>query len=224
MKKRNHEIIFISIYIILFFFVQAIYAYFYYHTVLKSDYLLQTVIRFSIWTVPVFLCLIIDKKNPFKYLKLDRNILQGVLWGLAIGILIILYNIVTAYLLYGHVSFMFHVSKSSFFHDILVIVFAAFQPFSVLLMFSEEVLFRGFILQKVKGFSKFWIGNLISAFLFALIHIVGWLIQGQNVEHWGFGIFLFALITGVIFKKTNSLWSCLIIHIFNNFISTSIIV
>ena len=223
MRKRNRDAVFLFIYIALFFLAQSMYAYFYSHTTLRSNYLLQAPIRFSIWTVPVFIYLIIDKKNPFEYLKLNRNILKGILWGLIIGSLIILYYVISVYLLYGFVCFRFHISGNTWLHDAFTIISTAFQPFNVLLMFSEEILFRGFFLQKVQEVSTFWIGNIVNAILFALIHIIGWTILGQSIINYGLGIFVFALITGIVLKKTNSIWSCLLIHIFNNFISTSII-
>lgn len=222
-KKRNRDVISLLIYIALFFLAQSIYTYFYTHTALRSNYLLQAVIRFSIWTVPVFIYLILSKKNPFEYLKLNRNILKGILWGLIIGSLIILYNVISVYLLYGHVNSRFYISGNTWLHDTFTIISTAFQPFYVLLMFSEEILFRGFFLQKVQEVSTFWIGNIANAILFALIHIIGWTIQGQSIINYGFGVFVFALIAGIVLKKTNSIWSCVLIHIFNNFIGTSMI-
>lgn len=222
-SKRNHRIIILLTYILLFFIAQATYAYINSHTMLGSNYLLQAGIRFSIWTVPMFVFLVIEKKNPFEYLKLNKNILNGMFWGLTIGFIIILYNIVSVYLLYKHVNFTFYIGESTWLRDVFVIIKGAFQPFYVLMMFSEELLFRGFFLQKIQELSTFWIGNFVNAFLFVLIHFIGWIIQGQSILNFGFGIFIFALITGIALRKTNSIWSCVLIHIFNNFISTSII-
>lgn len=222
-SKRNRKIIFLLAYILLFFIAQSTYAYFYSHTTLRSNYLLQAGIRFFIWIVPMFAFLVMEKKNPFVYLKLNKNIPKGIFWGLAIGCLIILYNIASAFLLYKHVNFTFHIGGSTWLSDIFIIIKGAFQPFYVLMMFSEELLFRGFFLQKVQELSNFWIGNFVNAFLFTLIHIIGWIIQGQNILYFGFGIFIFALLTGIALKKSNSIWSCILIHILNNFISTSII-
>lgn len=94
-------------------------------------------------------------------------------------------------------------------------------------MFSEEVLFRGFILQRISDISKFWIGNTVNAVLFALVHIIGWVFQGKLIMSTAIStiisVFVFALVQGIVLRKTNSLWSCVLIHIFNNSISTMII-
>ena len=36
---------------------------------------------------------------------------------------------------------------------------------------SEEVVFRGYLLQKIESISTFWTANLISAFLFFIMHL-----------------------------------------------------
>lgn len=201
---------------------QTTYAYFYSHTVLRNMYLLQSVIRFSIWTVPVFIYLIAVKRNPFEYLKLNKNIFKGIIWGLIMGSAIIVFNILSIYFLHGTVNFRFSISRANWLQDIITIISIAFQPFYVILMFSEEVLFRGFILHKVEEISGFWQGNIVNAILFAGIHIIGWTIQEQSITG-ALGVFIFAIITGIVVKKTNSLWSCVLIHICNNFIASAII-
>jgi len=170
--------------------------------------------RLSIWTIPVFVYLILTKQKPFDYLKIRKNITKGIVWGIVIGTIIVIYSILYSYILKGNVYYYFKISIGLWLKAILLVGF------------SEEVLFRGFILQKMREMSKFWVANVISAVLFVLVHIIGWIINDQfnspTIIRSICTILLFGLIQGFVLKKTNSLWTCIIIHSFNNF--TSIVI
>jgi membrane protease YdiL (CAAX protease family) len=97
-----------------------------------------------------------------------------------------------------------------------VLAFIFFSPI------SEEILFRGFVLNKLAERLKFWMANLLTAVLFTLIHwpfwiwrngLNGWLIQTSA------GIFLLAILLGYVVKLTNSLWPAVAVHIANNFLA-----
>ncbi len=72
----------------------------------------------------------------------------------------------------------------------------------------EEVIFRGIILSSVEKHVGFWKANLIQAVLFALVH--------QNMEVFLFYI-LFAVILGLLAKKTKGLLTGILFHAGNNF-------
>lgn len=221
-KRRTGEIVFLIVYILAFFMAHTTYTYFYSHTILGSMFLLQGIIRFSIWTVPIFIYLFLIKKNPFEYLRLNKNILRGIIWGAIVGSAIILFNIISIYLLRRTVNFTYSIRGAYWLQNVINIIIMLFQPFYVILIFSEEVLFRGFLLRKVEDISSFWIGNSVNAFLFATVHYIGWSIQGKSITG-VVGVFIFAIITGIVVKKTNSLWSGVLMHICNNFIASVII-
>lgn len=226
-KKINYEKLYLPAFILLFFIAQGVYAFFYTHSSLRINNFEQTIIRSSIWSGTVFIYIIFLKENPFEYLKLRRNILKGIIWGLTIGVIVIIYCFVSVYLTKGTLSFSFYRGMNSIIFDTFRTVFNAFGLFNIIFIFNEEVMFRGFIVQRISKLSKFWIGNIIGAALFALIHIQGWIIMGNFTMpisiYSAVSIFIFALIQGMVLKKTNSLWACVLIHIINNAISSSII-
>jgi membrane protease YdiL (CAAX protease family) len=91
--------------------------------------------------------------------------------------------------------------------------------------FTEEILFRGFILNKLKQHTSFGKANLIQAVLFILIHVPVWIslnkqyfVIGSIWEYlWAVGfVFLFCIAMGYIVKKTNSLWPAILIHSFGD--------
>jgi membrane protease YdiL (CAAX protease family) len=85
--------------------------------------------------------------------------------------------------------------------------------------FAEELLFRGFIFQRLRARQSFQRANLLTAFLFLAIHIPGWLyMQGP---HWGLlplgvSILFAGWVFGLMMEVTRSLWPPIALHLFNN--------
>jgi len=88
--------------------------------------------------------------------------------------------------------------------------------------FAEELLFRGFIFQRLRAGQSFHRANLLTAFLFLLIHWPGWLyVQGA---HWGLvppsvSIFIAGWVFGLTMEVTRSLWPPILLHLLNNVLS-----
>ncbi len=97
----------------------------------------------------------------------------------------------------------------------------------ILVGFSEEVVFRGFLLTKLAESSRFWIANLLQGSLFLAIHLPGWWLAGQfafpGIIRIGGFVFLFGIFLGWVLKRSGSLWACMILHSANNFSSFAII-
>jgi membrane protease YdiL (CAAX protease family) len=171
----------------------------------------QTLIRLLTWTLPVFILLWLSRTDPIEYLRLKGKAVKGLTWGLIIGILIILCNILGVYAIKGSIRFDFNISANNWINGI------------ALVGFSEEILFRGFILRKLTENIGFWTSNLISAALFALVHMIGWIMLREFVlssKAYSIAyVLFFSLAQGFVLKKTDSLWSCIIIHSINNFVS-----
>lgn len=208
--KKTGKLPFI-IFIVLFYVVHAAYSYVYANSsYLQGNLVLQIVLRLGLWTVPVLIYLIISGANPFDYLKLRKNILKGVLWGIVIGCGILVINILRVYLSWGVVTMNLDISRDFWWKGI------------ILVGLSEEVFFRGFVLQKINERTGFWVANCIAAVLFVLVHVVGWILLNQMLEpkvQDMIVLFIFSLLQGFVLKKTKSLWACMIIHSFNNFTS-----
>jgi membrane protease YdiL (CAAX protease family) len=173
--------------------------------------LLQTLVRLFTWTLPVFISLLLSRTDPIEYLRLKGNASGGLVWGLIIGAVIILYNILGKYALTGSIGFDLNISANNWVNGI------------ALVGFSEEILFRGFILRNLNENIGFWASNIISAALFALVHIIGWIMLREFVlSNKAYSIaylLFFSLVQGFVLKKTDSLWSCIVIHSINNFVS-----
>jgi uncharacterized protein len=158
-------------------------------------------VKLIVWVIPVYYYLkYIDQvQNPFTYLKLNHSISKGITWGLAVSLILIF--------LEAGLSLVFHskINVDLGISWITTLIFA----------FPEEVLFRGFILQKLSRFFKFIKANVFSALLFVSIHFPVWFIQGMTVPKFIFNVIMVFLVgfgLGYLFKKSNSLWSAIIVH------------
>ena len=107
---------------------------------------------------------------------------------------------------------------SDFMSNLMEPTSAAMAPYEIVLnfivisivpAFCEEFLFRGAILANCRPFGR-TNAVLISAVLFALMHQNA----GQLLYTFAAGIVL-----GLVYEYTGSIWSCTVLHLFNNFIS-----
>lgn len=137
--------------------------------------------------------------NPFDYLNLTKNSLNGILKGLLISMFITL-----IYLIMN--GFKIDITSTNFY--ILI--------GSALAGLFEEIPFRGFYLRAFNEQSGFWKANLITSFLFAIIHLES-VLQGDVIQI--LMLFIIGIWLGYIHEKTKSLWSPIIVHMVYNIIN-----
>ena len=83
----------------------------------------------------------------------------------------------------------------------------------LLVAFSEELVFRGYILRNLmKSFNR-WLSLAISAFLFALVHVMNPGIPVLGVIN----VILGGLVLGITFMHTRNLWMPVLFHFSWNF-------
>lgn len=218
-KKQSQVLL--LIYVFAFFLVWTIYEMFLRDNLHNESTLVFIIIRNSIkimvWTVPVLILLkYYYRDRVISYLKLNYNVINGIVWGIIIGLLIIIYN-VTLHYIFRTGKFNFNFGIYRWIHHI------------ILIGFTEEIVFRGFLLQKIQELTGFWVANIISSVLFLLIHFPRWYKDGLLLG--GFFNLLsaiifaiaFSLLQGYTLKRTKSLWSCILTHSLNNFISIAMV-
>ena len=167
--------------------------------------LANIVVRLLLWVIPVFLYLrYIDHVNPIAYLKLNHYWKRGILIGLALSLL----NFLGMLLRFGppHPSMQYITWNSVLSTSILVGLF-------------EEIPFRGFILQKLQEKFPFWLSNLHSSLLFLSIHLPGWILLHALTWSNVISIFVLGVIFAIIFHFSQTLWSSIITHSLNDFLS-----
>ena len=182
-------------------------------TLWKNVY--SNAVKFIIWVVPVFITLGVSRLRPFPYLKLTTPLNKK---GLMIGALVtfVWFSLVVLgeALLSGRNAGAMLAARSSEWLSILAGLFIS--------PISEEILFRGFFLNRLSESLSFWKANLISGLLFMLAHWPYWVskngFSGRVIKD-SVNVFLLGCLFGWLMKKTNSLWPAIGAHITNNFLS-----
>ena len=173
-------------------------------------------VKFAIWVIPVFLILVfVDKVRPLKYLKLTSAInWRGALLAAVIMSLFLTGVFLVEARLQGKPVTIWLSKPDYKWLGIFAGVFSS--------PMWEEILFRGFVLNRLNERLAFWQSNLIAAFLFMLAHVPFWVSHSglsQHVMKDLLNVFVLGALFGWFMKKSNSLWPPVVAHIANNFVS-----
>ena len=167
--------------------------------------LLNIALRLAIWVVPVLAYLrYVDHTDPVTYLKLSCA------WrrGLQIGIGLTLLNLLLSVARFGVPHPNWH-----------AVTWNNVLSTSLLIGFIEEIPFRGFILQKLGERMNFASATALSSGLFLAIHLPGWISLHMLNPGVAVFVFVFGVAMAIIFKYSNSLWSVIVAHSLNDFLS-----
>jgi uncharacterized protein len=156
------------------------------------------------WIAPTILYIkYVIKANPLTYLKLTVNVRKGIGGGVLIGVLLFLLFVLPAALLHGKLP-RFALSFDDWLNSFLLV--------GIL----EEIPFRGLVFQRLQSLLGFWKATLVSSLLFAMVHVPLWLSRGEvllpNDLPSLFTVFLVGVGLCYLFKRTGSLWSCILVH------------
>lgn len=214
-SKKKKTLYMMIIYLIPFYIVWFLYTVFLAPVLdrmpLAIEVFISNLCKIICWTFPVILLLMsVFKRNPIRYLKLDKNVLKGIVAGAVSGGIIIVSILLRRIAFSGdvHINFLFGINT--------------WLGGVLLIGITEEVVFRGYILQKFKEIVSFNRANAITSVLFVIIHFPKWFVDGDLFSYKFFvnsALFLliFSYMQGVMLKKTGSIWSCFIFHAANNF-------
>jgi membrane protease YdiL (CAAX protease family) len=170
--------------------------------------LLNIGLRLLIWVLPVLLYLrYVDRVDPIEYLKLRQHWRRGVAVGLGLTAI----NALGTLLRFG----VPHPSLQA-------ITWNSILGTSILIGFIEEIPYRGFILQQMQHYCPFWAANLITSLLFVGIHLPGWIALHSFSIGAAVTIFIFGVIMALAFHYSKSLWSVIIAHSLNDFLTSVI--
>ncbi|HKA23038.1 MAG TPA: CPBP family intramembrane glutamic endopeptidase [Blastocatellia bacterium] len=175
-------------------------------------------VKFVIWVLPVFVTLAICRLRPFDYLKLSTPVnKRGLLPAMVVITVWLSLAIIGESIISGKSIGAILSQRSADWLSILAGV--AVSPI------WEEILFRGFFLNRLNESLSFWVANVISALLFVAVHMPYWVSRNgfsPGVTKNLVNVFLLGCVFGWIMKQTNSLWPAIGAHIANNFVSVLI--
>lgn len=166
------------------------------------------VVKIIVWVVPVFLVIkYYLEEDILEYLNFNKEILNGVFYGVVVSFLIFVVNAVNQ-LTSGTFNFNTNISLD----DIVNTVFAA--------AIIEEILFRGFFIKEIEKRLGFWESNIIVSILFLMIHYPIWIYFGISITIFGqIFVFMLSIALGFINKATGTIYSSIVLHLFYNLIT-----
>jgi len=197
----------LAVYLTIFFLTWSAYNFFLIPIIPQNWFPIFAVIKFLVWVVPVYFYLkLVDKVNPIEYLKLNKNIFSGVFFGFLVVLPFAVIPSLIQFFAQKH-GFYFSLSLSDLINGVLMAGFA------------EEIVFRGFIFQKLQLFSSLPAATIINSVLFLLIHFPYWFSKGLFTWFYAGFILVFGIIVCVLFRYSKSLWATMTFHWVNNLFS-----
>ncbi|HEV2123174.1 MAG TPA: CPBP family intramembrane glutamic endopeptidase [Chloroflexota bacterium] len=171
---------------------------------------LAGVVKGLVWAVPVLLyLLLVERRAPLRYLRLatvpSRGDRQPWLY-----VALLLLNVVGFRLFWGRGL-------------VVALGWEALLVLVLLTAITEEIVFRGFILQQLVVRYAFPTANLLTALLFVLIHVPIWFLTYQldlaEVARTAPVTFAVSWILGTLFAGTRSLWPPIAVHAVYNLLA-----
>lgn|SRR5690606_10833717 len=162
------------------------------------------VIKLLVWVAPIIILVkLVEKKEPLKFLGLRENLSKGFGWATWVSFALVIYFIMVN-LLFSQTELNLNLGLHTWLNTV------------ILVGITEEIVFRGFILRKLMQQFTFWKANSITALLFLTIHFPIWfhhgLFESPGILFTFIQVFIIGFIFGLIYRKSNSLWSVIIIH------------
>lgn len=171
------------------------------------------IIKCVVWVVPAIM--LTRYFNELMFAKKDNIFSFKVNWVKYVPVFIILtaYVLIVTYIITGTIA----LNKEFAFSDIIWLLFVGI---------TEEMVFRGWLLNATITENKKWLPIIINSLLFLLIHFPIWIQEGCFVDNILSGGFIIIIVLSVIFSwtfvKSKSIMVPVVLHMFYDFIATII--
>ena len=156
---------------------------------ISIDIIKEIILKIIIWLIPAII--LIRHFNKYMYIKKGEIISANLncLRFIPVFLLFTVYHFISAYVQKGQIS----ISESFGVVDIVI-------AFSVGI--SEEMVFRGWLLNSTLNDKQKWVPVLINATMFLVIHFPIWIREGLFINYIVNGAFLSIIILSIIFSWT----------------------
>ena len=165
-----------------------------------------------IWLIPTFwLVLKIEKEKLTSLGITKKNLFPALYWGIGLGIVFAAEGLITNMVKYRGLQLP---ELNYSFFELMGLVFL-----SLVTAFSEETVFRGYIFTRLWRLGQNeWLANLITAFLFTLIHLpIGLFVLGYSplvMLTYLLFVFVFGFGSAFVFARSENLISSILLHSF----------
>ncbi len=170
-----------------------------------SQFIKSGVIKNLVWTLPSVLLVYYFKDDAYVGLKDMFTRKVNSLKYLPIFLVFTIYLLVGAVLQKGNLS----ISETFSADSIIIVLFVGI---------TEEMVFRGWLLNFIVSDSKKWGAVIINSLMFLFIHFPKWIYEGHFIEYFQNLGFLSPIILGIIFCwtfiKSKSIWIPILLHMY----------
>lgn len=196
----------------LFSFIFIVWSFYRYLPQLLPLWVEELILKPLVWLLPLFWLIRKIEKKTFSSLGLVKiNIFPSIYWGVGLGLVFAFEGLMTNIFKYKGLELISL--------DYSPLVFLGLLFLSLVTAFSEELVFRGYIFNRLwQIWNKEWLANLISSILFVVIHLpIGIFVLGYTpgvmLAYFLF-VFIFAFGSAFVFGRTKNLISSILLHVF----------
>lgn len=170
-----------------------------------AQFVKSGVIKNLIWTLPAILLVKHFQSNVYVGLKEMFSVKARWLKYLPIFLLMTIYLLGGVLLQKGELA----ISETFEASDLIIVLFVGI---------TEEMVFRGWLLNATVGEKKKWLPVGINAILFLFIHFPVWIYEGKFIENFQTFGFLSIVLLSVLFSwtflKSKRIWIPVLLHMY----------
>jgi len=196
----------------LFCFIFAFWSLYRYFPEILPRWVEELILKPLIWLLPTFWLVIQIEKESLASLGITKkNLNRALYWGIGLGFVFMAEGLITNIIKYRGLQL------PELEYSPLGLVGLVLLSFAT--AFSEELVFRGYIFARLwRIWKNEWLANLISAFLFSLIHLpIGIFVLGYApmvMLTYLFLIFIYGFGAAFVFARSGNLISAILMHAF----------
>jgi len=211
-KVFHREEISIKHVVSLFSFIFAFWSLYRYFPEILPMWAEELILKPIVWLIPTFLLVLVVEKEKLASLGLTKkNLTLAFYWGIGLGVVFAAEGLLTNIIKYRGL----HLPAVGYSPFVLV----GLVLLSLVTAFSEETVFRGYIFTRLwRLWQNEWLANLLSAFLFALIHLpIGVFVLGYApivMLAYLFFVFVFGFGAAFVFARSENLLAAVLMHVF----------
>jgi len=204
---KKKDTVNLAIYVMIFFIVWSCYELMIKPTLLDMSPLpstfIQAIIKISLWTVPSYILIKKSTHLQIPYPQLFKNKIYWKPW-LILLLGMVLFLLAGSYFQYGNLKIRETFQMISIINSVLFVGI------------TEELVFRGWILNSLLSRFNIWIALILSSVLFVLIHFPTWIYTGKLMAILTSGsfiqVFVLSIIFGISFIKSRSIFVPMMLH------------
>lgn len=195
----------------LFSFIFVVWAIYRYFPEILPTWAEEVILKPVIWLIPTFWLVKKIEKLPLASLGMTKiNLFPSLYWGIGLGMVFSLEGLLTNILKYGNLSLETL--------QYTPLPFIGALALSFITAFSEELVFRGYIFNRLwQVWKKELLASIVSAILFAIIHLpIGVFVLGYAptvMLTFLFLVFIFGIGSAFVFARTGNIASSILLHV-----------